>query len=72
MAIEKIDKSLDVVDSILTKITKIIKKHWLIIMFLLFSGFIYWALTTEYYEDEYYDEYYEDDAYYYEEQSHIY
>jgi hypothetical protein len=43
MAIEKIDKGLDVVDSILSKTKTIIKKHWAILLFLLFCAFIYWA-----------------------------
>ena len=62
MAIDKIDKNLDIVDSILTKITKILKKHWLVIVFLLVSLFVYWSLTTEFYDDDYY--YYDDDEYY--------
>lgn len=43
MAIKKIDENLDVVDSILTKTSNIIKKHWLLIIFLLFCAIIYWA-----------------------------
>ena len=64
MVIDKIDKNLDVVDSILTKTGKILKKHWFIIILLLFSWFIYWSLTTEFYDEEYYDEEYYD---YYEQ-----
>jgi len=56
MAIEKIDKELDVVDSILTKVGKILKKHWWIVILGLVAWFFYWAMTTEfeevYYEDE--------------------
>lgn len=60
MAIEKIDKELDVVDSILTKIGKILKKHWWVVLLGLVAWFFYWAMTTDleepYYEEEYYEE----------------
>jgi protein-S-isoprenylcysteine O-methyltransferase Ste14 len=59
MAIEKIDKDLDVVDSILTKLGKMLKKHWWIIILGLITWFLYWALTTEF-EEEYYEDYYEE------------
>lgn len=45
--IEETDKKLDTVDSILTKIGKILKKHWWIILILLISYFFYWALTSK-------------------------
>lgn len=59
MAIEEIDKSLDVVDSIFTKTSRILKKHWLLLLFILVCLFIYWAVTSEddyYYEDEFENE----------------
>jgi len=37
---------LDKVDSILTKIGKILRKHWLTILILLIGWFFYYALTT--------------------------
>ena len=63
MVIDKIDKNLDVVDSVLTKTGKILKKHWFIIILLLFSWFIYWSLTTEFYDEEYYDYYEQNENY---------
>ena len=45
--IKSADANLDGVDSILTKITKILKKHWLILLLILVGYFVYWALTSE-------------------------
>ena len=52
MDIEGTEKKLDGVDSILTKITKILKKHWLILILCLLTYFVYWALTTDIEPDE--------------------
>jgi protein-S-isoprenylcysteine O-methyltransferase Ste14 len=63
MAIDKIDKQLDTVDSIFTKLGTIIKKHWWVILIGLVAWFFYWPLTTEF-EEEYYEptneEYYDE------------
>lgn len=40
-----VEKKLDVADSVLTKIKVILKKHWGILLFLLFSYCTYWAFT---------------------------
>ncbi len=68
--IDDIDKNLDKVDSILTKTTRIIKKHWLLLLVILITLVGYAVLDSEddaYYEDENV-EYVEDSAEYYSDE----
>lgn len=46
MILEEAPKKLDVVDSVLTKIGVIFKKHWWVLLILLIGWFFYWALST--------------------------
>lgn len=41
--IEDADKKVQQVDSLLTSITKLLKKHWLILIFIAIIAFGYWA-----------------------------
>ncbi len=45
METNEVEKKLDAADSILTKIKTLLKKHWGILLFLLFSYCVYWAFT---------------------------
>lgn len=60
MSLKNIDNNLDIADSILTKIGKILKKHWWVLITVLIAGFFYWALTLP--ENESYPA--EDESYY--------
>ena len=41
----EVEKKLDAADGILTKIKTLLKKHWGILLFLLFCYVVYWAFT---------------------------
>lgn len=45
MDIEGGEKKLNQVDSFLTTLTKVLKKHWLILLLIGFCAFIYWAFN---------------------------
>ena len=62
MNIKKAEKKLKDVDSFLTTLGRILKKHWKILAFILFCYLVYemWTMEDEYITDEQYDEYYED------------
>lgn len=47
MDLKKGSEKLDAADGFLTKLKTILKKHWGLLILLLFGWFIYWALTTE-------------------------
>lgn len=46
MDLDKVDKATKKADSILETIGGIIKKHWWVILILLFAWFMYYALST--------------------------
>lgn len=46
--IKEAENKLNQVDSLLTTLTKILKKHWLILIGLCISAFIYFAVTSDY------------------------
>lgn len=74
--IEDTEKKVKQVDSLLTTITNVLKKHWLVLIFLSILGIGYWAFNLpdtpveepvqeEYVEEEYVeDEYVEQDSSY--------
>lgn len=71
MDIKSAEKQLKHADSFLTTLTRILKKHWLILLLILFGWFIYWALTDDEIQQEdpfedvpYMDEPYVIDQYY--------
>jgi len=47
MDIKGSEEKLNQVDSFLTTLTRVLKKHWLILTLLLVGFFFYWALTSE-------------------------
>ena len=69
MDLENAENKLKKADSFLTTLTGLLKKHWKLILFLLFCWFIYWAFTLpiedereiypgeEFYQEENYQEY---------------
>ena len=67
--LEKGEKKLDQVDGILTKLTKILKKHWLILLIIGLCVGLYFLFTAESvpaeeFPEEYPEEYYEEDPEY--------
>ncbi len=65
--IEDADKKVQQVDSLLTSITKLLKKHWLILIFISILAFGYWVWNLpeeEYIDDEYLEEEVYDDPIY--------
>lgn len=47
MDIKGSEEKLNQVDSFLTTLTKVLKKHWLILTLLLIGFFFYWALNSD-------------------------
>ncbi len=78
MDIKGSEEKLKAVDSLLTTLTNLLKKHWIILTLILIGGFFYWAATLpdeEVYEDseeQYTDEGVQDSVYYIDEDSAIY
>ena len=51
MDIKGAEDKLDDADSFLTKLEKLLKKHWLILLLILVGYFIYWSLTSDFEEE---------------------
>ena len=45
MDIKGTEDKLNQVDSLLSTLTKVVKKHWIILLIILFGLFIYWAFN---------------------------
>jgi len=45
MDINGVEKKLDAADGILTKLKALLKKHWGLLIFILFCWCVYWAFT---------------------------
>lgn len=52
MDIKDAETKLDDADNFLTKLEKLLKKHWLILLLMLVAYFIYWALTSDFEEQQ--------------------
>jgi hypothetical protein len=65
--LDKGSEQLDKADGFLTKLSKLLKKHWIILLLLALGAGVYYVVTDDTPIDEPTDEYYEEDAGYYEE-----
>lgn len=66
--IPETEKKVNQIDSLLTSITKVLKKHWIIISLILVGTFFYFVITApdeEVYEEdtEYVEEFVDDSTY---------
>jgi uncharacterized protein YejL (UPF0352 family) len=64
MDIKGTEEKLNQVDSLLTTLTKILKKHWLILSLILLGTFVYFSLTDD---SEYVEEYQTEEVSQYDE-----
>ena len=61
--LDKTSEQLDKADGFLTKLTALLKKHWIILLVLGIGGGVYYVVTDDTpIEDEYQDEYYDETA----------
>lgn len=60
MKIKDAENQLDQADSFLTKLEKLLKKHWLILLIMLLGYGVYWIFTIESFDEAIVvDQYYE-------------